>query len=110
MPGITGQMYRQFALVIASTALISAINALTLKPTQCALFLRPTCPAQRKNIVFRGFDRALLPAGASPMSLIARMVTHSGMMAVHRACADGGCRFRLSGSRPASSRWRIRAI
>ena len=44
MPGITGQMYAQFALVIASTALISAINALTLKPTQCALFLRPAVP------------------------------------------------------------------
>ena len=27
MPGITGQMYRQFALVIAVTALISAVNA-----------------------------------------------------------------------------------
>ena len=40
MPGITGQMYRQFALVIAATALISAINAVTLKPTQCALWLR----------------------------------------------------------------------
>ncbi|HTQ43351.1 MAG TPA: efflux RND transporter permease subunit, partial [Polyangiaceae bacterium] len=44
MPGITGQMYRQFALVIAATALISAINALTLKPTQCALWLRPRDP------------------------------------------------------------------
>ena len=40
MPGITGQMYRQFALVIAATAVISAINAVTLKPTQCALWLR----------------------------------------------------------------------
>ena len=41
LPGITGQMFRQFALVIAATAIISAINALTLKPTQCALYLRP---------------------------------------------------------------------
>jgi HAE1 family hydrophobic/amphiphilic exporter-1 len=36
MGGITGQLYRQFALSIAATALISAINALTLKPAQCA--------------------------------------------------------------------------
>ena len=36
MPGITGQLFRQFALVIASTAIISALNALTLKPAQCA--------------------------------------------------------------------------
>ena len=35
LPGLTGQMYAQFALVIAATALISAINAATLKPTQC---------------------------------------------------------------------------
>jgi HAE1 family hydrophobic/amphiphilic exporter-1 len=39
--GITGQLYRQFALTIAATAVISAINALTLKPAQCALWLRP---------------------------------------------------------------------
>ncbi len=37
LPGLTGRMYTQFALVIAATALISAINAATLKPTQCAL-------------------------------------------------------------------------
>ena len=39
--GITGELYRQFALVIAATAVISAINALTLKPAQCASWLRP---------------------------------------------------------------------
>jgi hydrophobic/amphiphilic exporter-1 (mainly G- bacteria), HAE1 family len=44
MPGITGQMYRQFALVSAATALISAINAATLKPTQCALWLKAEEP------------------------------------------------------------------
>ena len=32
LPGITGQLYRQFALTIAATAVISAINAVTLKP------------------------------------------------------------------------------
>src|SRR5262249_49082423 len=39
--GITGQLYRQFALTIAATAVISAINALTLKPAQSATYLRP---------------------------------------------------------------------
>jgi HAE1 family hydrophobic/amphiphilic exporter-1 len=39
--GITGQLYRQFALTIAATAVISAINAMTLKPAQCATWLRP---------------------------------------------------------------------
>lgn len=54
MGGITGQLYRQFALTIAATALISAINAVTLKPAQCALWLRP--PSEKKNFFFRGFN------------------------------------------------------
>jgi len=54
LPGVTGQIYRQFALVIASTALISAINAATLKPTQCALWLKPH--SGTKNAFFRGFN------------------------------------------------------
>jgi HAE1 family hydrophobic/amphiphilic exporter-1 len=53
--GITGQLYRQFALTIAATALISAINAVTLKPAQCAVYLRK--PKERKNLFFRGFNR-----------------------------------------------------
>jgi len=57
LPGITGQMFRQFALVIAATALISAINALTLKPTQCALYLRPVARDKRVNWFYRGFNR-----------------------------------------------------
>ncbi|KTC96478.1 multidrug efflux pump [Legionella geestiana] len=62
MPGLTGAMYAQFALVIAATALISAINAMTLKPTQCALWLRPipTTP-QHKNIIYRTFDKIFYP-------------------------------------------------
>ncbi|MDZ4848115.1 MAG: efflux RND transporter permease subunit, partial [Pirellulaceae bacterium] len=39
--GISRQMYRQFALTIAATAVISALNALTLKPAQCASYLKP---------------------------------------------------------------------
>lgn len=56
LAGITGQLYRQFALTIAATALISAINAVTLKPAQCALWLRP--PKQKKNWFVRGFNTA----------------------------------------------------
>jgi HAE1 family hydrophobic/amphiphilic exporter-1 len=54
MGGITGQLYRQFALTIAATALISAVNALTLKPAQCATYLRP--PKEKKNVFARGFN------------------------------------------------------
>src|SRR5213080_5019055 len=58
LPGLTGRMYAQFALVIAATALLSAINAATLKPTQCALWLRPAVPPQQRNVLYRGFNRA----------------------------------------------------
>jgi len=81
MPGITGQMYAQFALVIASTALISAIVALTLSPTQCALFLKPAKPNAKKNIVFRVFDRLYYPLEDAYVRLIDRMVHHSVLMA-----------------------------
>ncbi|KXF80827.1 efflux RND transporter permease subunit [Enterovibrio coralii] len=40
LPGITGIMYRQFALTICISVLISSINALTLSPAMCALVLR----------------------------------------------------------------------
>lgn len=55
--GITGQLYRQFALTIASTAVISAINALTLKPAQCAVYLQKSPDESQKNAFFRGFNR-----------------------------------------------------
>ncbi|MGE0564257.1 MAG: efflux RND transporter permease subunit [Pseudolabrys sp.] len=58
LPGLTGQMYAQFALVIAATALISAVNAMTLKPTQCALWLRPTVPMEKRNVAYRAFNAA----------------------------------------------------
>ena len=54
LPGITGQLYRQFALVIAATAVISAINALTLKPVQCSQYLRPQ--KGKLNVFYRGFN------------------------------------------------------
>ena len=56
LPGLTGRMYSQFALVIAATALLSAINAATLKPTQCALWLRRPAPPEQRNFFYRGFN------------------------------------------------------
>jgi len=41
LPGITGRLYRQFALTIAVSAFLSAVCALTLSPALCATFLRP---------------------------------------------------------------------
>ena len=59
IPGLTGQMFAQFALVIAATALLSAVNAATLKPTQCALWLRPPVPPERRNLSVSRVQRGL---------------------------------------------------
>ncbi|WP_454915886.1 efflux RND transporter permease subunit [Xanthobacter sediminis] len=80
IPGLSGQMFKQFALVIAATAFISAINAATLKPTQCALWLRKPVPPEKRNIVYRGFNAVYGKAEHWYASLIGRMVHRSGLM------------------------------
>jgi HAE1 family hydrophobic/amphiphilic exporter-1 len=79
MPGITGQLFRQFALVIASTAIISALNALTLKPTQCALWLRPHVKKE-PNLFYRGFNRAYAVVEHVYVLLIQWMVQRTTLM------------------------------
>src|SRR5579875_2177669 len=51
--GISGQFYRQFALTIAGSTIISLIVSLTLSPAMCALLLKPHDPARRD----RWFER-----------------------------------------------------
>jgi HAE1 family hydrophobic/amphiphilic exporter-1 len=57
IPGITGQLFQQFAAVVAFSMLISAINALTLSPALCAILLKPS--HEKRGImgrVGRGID------------------------------------------------------
>jgi len=56
--GISGQIYRQFALTIAASVLLSAFNALTLSPALSALILRPKQARGGLARVFGGFNRA----------------------------------------------------
>jgi HAE1 family hydrophobic/amphiphilic exporter-1 len=80
LPGLTGRMYAQFALVIAATALLSAINAATLKPTQSAMWLRPAVPPERRNIFYRGFNRVYGRIEHWYAWLIEHMVRRSALM------------------------------
>jgi hydrophobic/amphiphilic exporter-1 (mainly G- bacteria), HAE1 family len=80
LPGLTGRIYAQFALVIAATALLSAINAVTLKPTQAALWLRPAVPLQQRNIFYRSFNAVYARAEHGYTGLIGRMVSRAGLM------------------------------
>ena len=41
MTGSTGVFYQQFALTLACSVILSAINALTLSPVMCAIFIKP---------------------------------------------------------------------
>jgi HAE1 family hydrophobic/amphiphilic exporter-1 len=81
LPSITGQIFRQFALVIAAIAVISAINAITLKPAQCALWLRPR-PKKRPNWFYRGFNKAYGSMKESYMGFVGFMVNHTGLMLI----------------------------
>src|SRR6516165_2123367 len=80
LPGLTGRMYAQFALVIAATALLSAINAVTLKPTQSALWLRTPVPPERRNAFYRAFNAVYDRAERGYARLVGRMAAHSGIV------------------------------
>jgi len=82
IPGLTGKMFAQFALVIAATALLSAVNAATLKPTQCALWLRPPVPPNERNLFFRAFNAVYDPFERLYARLVGGMVARSGLMCV----------------------------
>jgi hydrophobe/amphiphile efflux-1 (HAE1) family protein len=56
--GISGQIYRQFALTIAASVLLSAFNALTLSPALSALLLKPKTTRGWMARGFGGFNRA----------------------------------------------------
>jgi HAE1 family hydrophobic/amphiphilic exporter-1 len=82
LPGLTGRIYAQFALVIAATALLSAINAATLKPTQCALWLRPAVPMDQRNWFNRGFNNVYGRLERRYAALIGVISRHAGVSVI----------------------------
>ena len=59
IPGITGQLYQQFAVAVSVAMVISAINALTLSPALCSLLLKPAMkPWGAVAVLQRGIDGA----------------------------------------------------
>src|SRR3712207_9319323 len=58
IPGLSGVLFRQFAVTISAAMVISAINALTLSPALCLLFLRHSGPRRGPiKYVLRGIDK-----------------------------------------------------
>lgn len=54
--GISGQLYKQFALTIAASTVLSGINSLTLTPALCALFLEKSKPSN--FFIYKGFNKS----------------------------------------------------
>jgi len=88
LPGIEGQVFRQFALVIAATSVISAINALTLKPVQCALWLRPR-GTKKPNRFLRWFNSGFQRLTNFYIGVVTRMVKRPVLMLVIFAIVIG---------------------
>ncbi|MCA1454456.1 multidrug efflux RND transporter permease subunit [Bradyrhizobium sp. BRP22] len=98
IPGISGTLFRQFAVTISAAMVISALNALTLSPALCAVFLRHTGP--RHGIMGRvlggidwvrdryaGVVRRLLRVAI--VSLVAVLVFAGGVFGVSRITPTG---------------------
>ena len=86
--GLTGQFYRQFALTIAFSTLISAINSLTLSPALAAVLLKPRhAVADRPTRVlntlfgwlFRPFNRAFARGSEMYRNVVRRVVGRSAI-------------------------------
>ena len=75
IPGISGELFRQFAVTVAVSMFLSAINALTLSPAMCAILLRPHHGPRRGPIgaLMRGIDWVRDGYGA----IVARLVRFS---------------------------------
>jgi len=74
MGGISGQIYKQFALTIAVSVLLSAFNALSLSPALSAILLRPhSKPSGPLAPVFRGFNRVFELSRGGYLNSVARL-------------------------------------
>jgi hydrophobe/amphiphile efflux-1 (HAE1) family protein len=86
--GLTGQFYRQFALTIAFSTVISAFNSLTLSPALAALLLRPhdAAPDRPTRVInrlfgwlFRPFNRGFASASGRYGRTVGRLIRRSGV-------------------------------
>ena len=61
IPGVTGQLYKQFAITVAVSTMFSALVALTLTPALCAMLLKPHAPGRASRRPAGGVLRVVQP-------------------------------------------------
>src|SRR5499433_2407637 len=82
IPGLTGQMYQQFALTIAISVLLSAFSALSLSPALCAMFLRPPKPARGPLGKFYGWFNKTFERSTSGYVAGCRMLVRRSILTI----------------------------
>jgi multidrug efflux pump len=91
LTGVTGQFYRQFAVTIAISTVISTINSLTLSPALAAMLLRPhSAPKDRLTKIidallgwlFRPFNRFFNASSSRYQTGVSRSLRHRGWVFV----------------------------
>ena len=71
--GITGELYKQFALTIAVSTAFSGFNALTFTPAMCALFLKPKT-GESRFFIYRWFNKGFETVRSRYNGLVGRML------------------------------------
>jgi hydrophobe/amphiphile efflux-1 (HAE1) family protein len=94
--GISGELFRQFAVAVSVSMLISAVNALTLSPALCAVFLRASHDPKRGPIryILAGIDRARDGYAWTVERLVRRAVL--GLVALAVVLVGAGWLFKVT--------------
>jgi HAE1 family hydrophobic/amphiphilic exporter-1 len=80
--GLVGSMYKQFALTIAISVLLSAFNALSLTPALCAMLLKAPRPMRGPlGVFFRGFNKVFDVTTTGYVS-VSRLLVRRGILTI----------------------------